>query len=93
LCWGCCSPERCCSRTCVSRGLATLRAGIDTALTPVYLIAGIPSALDAWQDRTLRSRSRLLDDNDRLRRENLVLQGRRSSSPRYRRRIRACARS
>lgn len=57
-------------------GLETVRAVIDTALTPVYLIADIPSAVDEWQDENLRSRSRLLDDNDRLRRENLVLQGR-----------------
>ena len=57
-------------------GLATVRAVVDTALTPIYLIADIPSAVDEWQEAHLRSRSRLLDDNDRLQRENLVLQGR-----------------
>lgn len=57
-------------------GLATVRSAIDTALTPIYLIADIPSAVDDWQDSTIRSRQRLLEDNDRLRRENLVLQGR-----------------
>lgn len=57
-------------------GLATARALLDTVLTPVYLIANIPSALDDWQDTNLRSRSRLLDDSDRLQRENLVLRGR-----------------
>lgn len=57
-------------------GLATVRALVDTALTPIYLIADIPSAIDEWQEAHLRSRSRLLDDNDRLQRENLVLQGR-----------------
>ena len=57
-------------------GLSTVRSAIDTLLTPVYLIASIPSAIGDWQDRTIRSRSELLDDNDRLRRENLVLQGR-----------------
>ena len=57
-------------------GLATVRSAVDTLLTPIYLIADLPSAIDTWQDNTLRSRSRLLEDNDRLRRENLVLQGR-----------------
>lgn len=57
-------------------GLATLRSGIDALLTPVYLIADIPSAIGDWQDSTIRSRQRLVEDNDRLRRENLVLQGR-----------------
>lgn len=57
-------------------GLANVRALVDTVLTPVYLVADIPSAVDDWQDAHLRSRSRLLDDNDRLQRENLVLQGR-----------------
>ncbi len=57
-------------------GLSTVRSAIDTLLTPVYLIASIPGAIGDWQDRTIRSRSELLDDNDRLRRENLVLQGR-----------------
>ncbi|MFT7286609.1 MAG: rod shape-determining protein MreC [Halieaceae bacterium] len=57
-------------------GLAALRAVIDTALTPVYMIADIPTALGNWQENNLRSRGRLLEQNDRLRRENLVLQGR-----------------
>ncbi len=57
-------------------GLATVRSAIDTLLTPIYLIADIPSAVSDWQDNTIRSRQRLLEDNDRLRRENLVLQGR-----------------
>lgn len=57
-------------------GLAALRSGIDTALTPVYWIANIPAALGSWRENNLRSRSRLADENDRLRRENLVLQGR-----------------
>lgn len=56
--------------------LAGLRSVVDTALTPVYWIADIPSALGGWRDNTLRSRARLIDENDRLRRENLVLQGR-----------------
>lgn len=58
------------------RGLATLRAGVDTLLIPVYWIANIPASLDEWQENNIRSRSNLLEENDRLRRENLVLQGR-----------------
>lgn len=57
-------------------GLANVRSALDTLLTPIYLVADIPSAIDDWQENTIRSRSRLLEDNDRLRRENLVLQGR-----------------
>ena len=57
-------------------GLATVRSVVDTLLTPVHLVASIPSALGEWRENNLRSRSRLLDDNDRLRRENLVLHGR-----------------
>jgi rod shape-determining protein MreC len=67
-------------------GLATLRAGIDTALTPVYLIAGIPSALGQLAgSSTLRSRQPL------PRRQRAAAPGEprapgsaRSSWPRYR---------
>lgn len=57
-------------------GLATVRSAVDTLLTPVYLIADIPASIGSWQDKHIRSRKRLLEDNDRLRRENLVLMGR-----------------
>ncbi len=57
-------------------GLQTLRSGIDTLLVPVYWVAGIPSAISDWQDSTITSRSRLREENDRLRRKNLVLKGR-----------------
>jgi rod shape-determining protein MreC len=57
-------------------GLATLRSALDTILTPIYMVAGVPAAIDHWQERTLRSRRHLIDDNARLQRENLVLQGR-----------------
>jgi rod shape-determining protein MreC len=39
-------------------------------------MAGIPRCIGNWQEKHIRSRQRLLEDNDRLRRENLVLQGR-----------------
>lgn len=57
-------------------GLAAVRATVDTALTPVYWVADIPAAIAAWSDDTIASRSELAEENDRLRRENLVLQGR-----------------
>ena len=57
-------------------GLATVRAALNTALTPIYMVAGVPAAIDHWQERTLRSRRHLIDDNARLQRENLVLRGR-----------------
>lgn len=40
------------------------------------MIANLPATIGDWQDRTIRSRGQLLEDNDRLQRENLVLQGR-----------------
>ena len=52
------------------------RAVLDTVLAPVYFVAGIPEAVGAWQDEHIRSRRRLLEDNEHLRRENLVLEGR-----------------
>jgi rod shape-determining protein MreC len=39
-------------------------------------VADIPARIGDWGDEHIRSRSRLLEDNERLRRENLVLQGR-----------------
>jgi rod shape-determining protein MreC len=56
--------------------LDTTRALIDTLLAPVYWVADIPSRVGDWTDIHLHSRTRLLEENDRLRRENLVLQGR-----------------
>jgi rod shape-determining protein MreC len=56
--------------------LETARSLLDTMLVPVYFVAGIPAALGEWQDTTFTSRSRLQDENERLRRENLVLRGR-----------------
>ncbi|MEM6483450.1 MAG: rod shape-determining protein MreC [Pseudomonadota bacterium] len=58
------------------RGLATFRGAVDTFLTPIYWVANIPTALGEWQETTILSRRSLVEDNDRLRRENLVLQGR-----------------
>ena len=52
------------------------RALLDTLGTPVYWMADLPSRVGDWSDTHIQSRSRLLEDNERLQRENLVLQGR-----------------
>lgn len=52
------------------------RALFNTLATPIYWMADLPSRLGDWSDTHIQSRSQLLEDNDRLRRENLVLQGR-----------------
>ena len=56
--------------------LDTTRAVLDTMMSPVYWLADIPSRIGNWTDEHIRSRSQLLEDNERLQRENLVLQGR-----------------
>lgn len=58
------------------RQLATVRSFLDTAMTPVYWIADIPLRIGDWGETNLQSRSSLLEEADRLERENLVLQGR-----------------
>tara|TARA_R110002094_G_scaffold17861_12_gene29456 strand:- start:1435 stop:2232 length:798 start_codon:yes stop_codon:yes gene_type:complete len=52
------------------------RAILDTLVAPVIWVADIPARLVEWQDTHIRSRGRLLEDNGRLQRENLLLQGR-----------------
>jgi rod shape-determining protein MreC len=56
--------------------LDTTRSVLDTLASPVYWLADIPSRIGSWTDEHIRSRAHLLEDNDRLQRENLVLQGR-----------------
>jgi rod shape-determining protein MreC len=56
--------------------LEGVRAVLDTVLTPVYLIADLPTNIGEWQDKHLRSRGTLQEENERLKRENLVLNGR-----------------
>jgi rod shape-determining protein MreC len=56
--------------------LQTTRAVLAAAATPVYWIADLPSRLGEWSETHVQSRSQLLEENARLRRENLVLQGR-----------------
>lgn len=52
------------------------RALIDTVMTPVYWLADIPGNLGEWTDTHITSRSDLQEENARLRRENLIMQGR-----------------
>ncbi|TXS96373.1 rod shape-determining protein MreC [Parahaliea maris] len=52
------------------------RAILDTLVAPVYWVADIPSRLKDWQETHLVSRSTLQGENERLRRENLILEGR-----------------
>jgi len=52
------------------------RALIDTVMTPVYWLADVPGDIDEWTDTHIASRSDLQEENARLRRENLVMQGR-----------------
>lgn len=56
--------------------LGAVRSALDTAATPLYWVASLPGRVGDWTDANIRSRSTLLEDNERLQRENLVLQGR-----------------
>ena len=58
------------------KSLETTRSILDTAAAPIYWIADLPTRLGDWSDAHVRSRSQLLEDNERLQRENLVLHGR-----------------
>ncbi len=52
------------------------RAFFDGLAIPIYWVAAIPSRVGEWSDTHLHSRSVLLEENERLHRENLILQGR-----------------
>lgn len=56
--------------------LGQTRSLLDTVTTPVIWVADIPASLRVWQDTHIRARRQLLEDNERLQRENLLLQGR-----------------
>lgn len=55
--------------------LAATRSALDTVGTPIYWVADLPLRLRDWAREIVQTRSQLLEDNDRLARENLVLQG------------------
>lgn len=52
------------------------RSIIEFAAAPVHWIADIPSRVVEWNEENLVSRAELQDENARLKRENLVLEGR-----------------
>lgn len=56
--------------------LQTTRSVLDTIGAPVYWVADLPARLGIWGNSQVRSRAELLEENERLGRENLVLQGR-----------------
>jgi rod shape-determining protein MreC len=56
--------------------LGKTRSALNTVATPILWVADIPARARAWYDTHVRSRAQLLEDNARLQRENLLLQGR-----------------
>ena len=56
--------------------LQTGRAVLDTLASPIFWVANLPSRVSEWTGTHAQSRAQLLESNDRLRRENLILQGR-----------------
>lgn len=52
------------------------RALLNTIATPIYWVADLPSRVLDWGDNNVRSRGDLVEDNERLARENLILKGR-----------------
>ena len=56
--------------------LGTTRAMLDTLAAPIYWAADLPARMAAWGEDHMETRSGLLEETERLRRENLVLQGR-----------------
>ena len=56
--------------------LHSTRAVLDTLATPIFWVANLPTRVGEWTTTHVRSRSDLLEENERLRRENLILQGR-----------------
>ncbi|MDX1736001.1 MAG: rod shape-determining protein MreC, partial [Halioglobus sp.] len=58
--------------------LSTARSFLNTLATPVLWIADLPARLGGWGEDRLQSRASLTEEVERLRRENLILQGRSS---------------
>ncbi len=56
--------------------LETTRSVLDTLGAPVYWLADLLPRVRAWSEIHIQSRTRALEENERLNRENLVLQGR-----------------
>lgn len=56
--------------------LGHARSIMEVVAVPVYWVTAIPSRLADWNNEHLVSRAHLLEQNEQLRRENLVLHGR-----------------
>jgi len=56
--------------------LDKLRAVVETLVAPIYFVVDLPARGNQWADIHIRSRGHLQEENERLRRENLLLQGR-----------------
>ena len=56
--------------------LETTRSLLATLGTPVYWVADLPLRLRDWSDKYLQSPLALAEENERLHRANLILQGR-----------------
>jgi rod shape-determining protein MreC len=52
------------------------RALLDAVVAPVYWVADFPARVGEWRRNHLVSRDTLQEENERLRRENLILEGR-----------------
>ena len=62
--------------------LETTRSLLATLGTPVYWVADLPLRLRDWGDKYLQSPLALAEENERLHRANLILQGRPPSTRR-----------
>lgn len=56
--------------------LETTRSVLDTLGTPIFWLADLPLRLRDWSEEHVQSRTEMLEENERLARENLILQGR-----------------
>nr|WP_082849885.1 rod shape-determining protein MreC [Halioglobus sp. HI00S01] len=56
--------------------LQSTRSVMEIAAAPVYWVADLPGRMAEWNEDNLVSRDDLQEENARLKRENLVLQGR-----------------
>ncbi len=56
--------------------LQSARAVLDTIVSPIFWTANLPTRFFDWAQTHTQTRTQLLEDNERLQRENLILQGR-----------------
>ena len=56
--------------------METTRSLLDAVGAPIFWVADLPMRLRDWSRTNIQSRTEALEENERLLRENLVLQGR-----------------